>query len=119
MYYYILIRKCVNFCSVRTSLSQWRDTKTFLSKLFSKVELFSCLEVDFLREFNNQDTKNNTRNEEIVYIDDEDVKDNALLPFPSFCSTTEGTTTIEHKEKGDLRNLDKIFVNDGSNNNVS
>ena len=76
-----------------------------------------CLEADFLREFINQDTKNNTRNEQIIDIDDEDVDDNVLLPFPSFC--TEGITTTEHKEEGDLRNLDNIFVNDGSNNNVS
>ena len=27
--------------------------------------------------------------------------------------------TTEHKEEGELRNLDNIFVNDGSNNNVS
>ena len=41
-----------------------------------------------------------------------------LLPsFPSFC--TEGITTTEHKEEGDLRNLDNIYVNDGSNNTVS
>ena len=31
----------------------------------------------------------------------------------------EGITTTEHKEEGDLRNLDNIFVNDRSNNNVS
>ena len=27
--------------------------------------------------------------------------------------------TTEHKEEGELRNLDNIFVNDGSNNNFS
>ena len=65
--------------------------KNFLSKPFSKVELFLCLEADFLREFNNQDAKNNTRNEQIIDIDDEDVDDIVLLPFPSSC--TEGITT--------------------------
>ena len=55
--------------------------KNFLSKPFSKVELFLCLEADFLTEFNNQDTKNNTKNEKIIDIDDEDVDDNVLLPF--------------------------------------
>ena len=75
------------------------------------------METDFLREFNNQYTKNNTTNEQIIDIDDEDVNDNVLLPLPSFF--TEGITTKEQKEEGDLRNLDNIFVNDGSNNNVS
>ena len=92
--------------------------KNFLSKPFSKAELFLCLEADFLREFNNQDIKNNTGNEQIIDIDDEDVDDDVLLrSFPFFC--TEGITTTEHKEEGDLRNLDDIFVNDESNNNVS
>ena len=92
--------------------------KNFLSKPFSKVELFLCLEADFLREFNNQDTKNNTENEQIIDIDDEDADDDVLLPsFPPFC--TEGITTTEHKEEGNLRNLDNIFVNDRSNNNGS
>ena len=91
--------------------------KNFLSKPFSKVELFFCLEVDFLRGLNNQDIKNNTRNEQIIDIDDEDVGNHVLLLFPSFCA--ERITTTEHKEKGDLRNLDSIFVNDGSNNNAS
>ena len=91
--------------------------KNVLSKPFSKVELFLCLEPDFLKEFNKQDSKTNTRNEQIIDIDDEDVDDDVLLPFPSFC--TEGITTTEHKEEWDLRNLDKIFASDGSNNNVS
>ena len=92
--------------------------KNFLSKLFSKVELFLCLEADFLREFNNQDTKSNpSNNEQIIDIGDEDVDDNVHLPFSSFC--TEGITTTEHKEEGDLRNLDNIFLNDENNNNVS
>ena len=96
--YHILIRKCVNFCPVRTSLSQWRDSYiNFLSKPFSKVDLFLCLEAGFLREFNNQDTKNNTRIGQIIDIDDEDVNDNVLLPFPSFC--TEGISTAERKEE--------------------
>ena len=72
----------------------------------------------FLEGVNNQDTKNNTENEQIIDIDDEDADDDVLLPsFPSFC--TKGITTTEHKEEGDLRNLDNIFVNDRSNNNVS
>ena len=50
-----------------------------------------------MREFNNQDTKNNTRIEQIIDIDDEDVNDNVLLPFPSFC--TEGISKTEHKEE--------------------
>ena len=36
---------------------------------------------------------------------------------PSLCA--EGITTTEHKEEGDLRNLDNTFLNDRSNNNVS
>ena len=91
--------------------------KKVLSKPFSKTELFLCLEADFLTEFNNQDTKNNTGNEQIIDIDDEDVDDDVLIPFPTFC--TEGITTIEHKADGDLRNFDNTFVNDGSKINVS
>ena len=38
-----------------------------------------------------------------------------FFPFPSFCT---GTIT-GHKEEGDLRNFDNIFVNDVSNHNAS
>ena len=88
--------------------------KKFVKKCFSKLELFLCLEINFLWKFNNQDTKNNTRNERIIDIDDEDVDDNVLIPFLSFC--IEVITKTEFKEERDSRNLNNIFVN---NNNVS
>ena len=72
-----------------------------------------CLEEDFLREFNNQDKKNKYRDEQIIDIDDENVDDDVLLQLPSLC--VEGITTTEHKEERDIRNLNNIFGNDGSN----
>ena len=68
-----------------------------------------------MRDFNNQDKKNKYRDEQIIDIDDENVDDNVLLPLPSFC--VEGITTTEHKKEGDIRNLNNIFGNDGSNSN--
>ena len=66
-----------------------------------------------MREFNNQDKINKYRDEQIIDKDDENVDDDVLLQLPSFC--VEGITTTEHKEEGDIRNLNNVFGNDRSN----